>query len=147
MTLRPLGEGYVITLGDAYDYPGEWQHDDRSVQVNGESAVQVSCVTDTGDLALRIEFHDQASGPDDSRAWQFGPEDALLQAASENLLLVIPCQGDLSEQPTEPPLALPTASPGKPCRFHIRLYGRADSTEFGVGARGEHHLIQLWPAE
>lgn len=147
VTLRPLGEGYVIALSEEYDYPGPWQ-DDRSIQSNGECAAQVSCVTDTGDLALRIELHDQEPDPDISRTWQFGPEDTVLRAETEYLMLVIPCQGDLSEQwiDDEPPLALPSGPAGGPRAFQVRLYSRADSNEPGIGDRGEHHLIQLWPA-
>lgn len=145
VTVRPLGEGYLVALSDEYDYPGEWQ-DDRSIQATGECAAQISCVTDTGDLDLRMELHDHAPGPDTSRAWHYGPEDVALKAEAENLVLVIPCQGDLSEQSVELPLAAPSGADDHAGRFHVRLYGRADSNEPGIGDRGERHLIQLWPA-
>ncbi|MFF3127438.1 hypothetical protein ACFVRD_35255 [Streptomyces sp. NPDC057908] len=144
MTLRPLGEGYVVSLAEEYDYPGPWE-DDRSIQTNGTSAAQVNCVTDTGDLALRIELHDTPPETDTSRAWQYGPEDVVLCAEDGCLTLAVPCQGDLSEwwPDDEPPLALPPKTAGGSLR--VRLYGRADSSEYGIGDRGETHLLQLWP--
>jgi hypothetical protein len=144
MSLRPLGEGYVVALAEEYDYPGPW-NDDRSIQANGVSAAQVNCVTDTGNLTLRIELHDSPPEIDTSRPWQYGPEDVVLHPEDDHLTLAVPCQGDLSEwwPDNEPPLPLPPRTADKPLR--VRLYGRADSNEYGIGDRGDIHLLQLWP--
>jgi hypothetical protein len=97
------------------------------------------------DIALRIELHDSPPATDTSRPWQYGPEDVVLHTADDHLTLAIPCQGDLSERwpDDEPPLTLPPKTADKPLR--MRLYGRADSNEHGIGDRGESHLLQLWP--
>ncbi|MFI0220057.1 hypothetical protein [Streptomyces lydicus] len=147
MTLRPLGEGYVVALAEEYDYPGPWE-DDRNIQTNGDFAAQVNCITDTGDLGLRIELHDSAPATDTSRPWHYGPEDVVLSAEGDDCLtLAVPCQGDLDERwpQDEPPLTLPPHAADKPRWFRVRLYGRAGSNEYGIGDRGENHLLQIWP--
>jgi hypothetical protein len=83
VTVRPLSEGYVVALSEEYEYPSAW-HDDRSIQANGDCAARASCVTDTDDLALRIELHDHTPGQDTSHAWQFDPEDVVLSGLRRN---------------------------------------------------------------
>lgn len=138
--------GYLIGVGEDYDYPDEIPYGWRCGPATASSAV-VLATTDTGPVHLTIQLHDTPPPPDASTGWE-PAEEMSLRADDGPVIVQIIGQGDTSDAWPEhnAPLVIPAAAPQDPQWVRIRLHCHVDHHEPGLGDRGEHHLLQLWRA-
>ncbi|MFF4188573.1 hypothetical protein ACFYZ9_35775 [Streptomyces sp. NPDC001691] len=144
-TLTPeTGEhGYLLALGEEYQWPPQWPYGWRCGPVGSDTA-HILTDTDTGTITITIQTHDETPPPEIGPGW--GPaEEISLHATELTPLILILGSGDFDEaEPDDGPLALPTDR--VPAWIRMRLYCRTTNPEPRVGDRDEHHLIQLWAA-
>ncbi|MEV4441391.1 hypothetical protein AB0K09_20675 [Streptomyces sp. NPDC049577] len=143
-TLTPeTGEyGYLLALGEEYEWPPEWPYGWRCGPIGSDTA-HILTDTDTGAITIAIQTHDEPPPPETGPGW--GPAEEISLHATETPTLYILGSGDFEEvEPDDGPLTLPTDQ--VPAWIRMRLYCHTPDPEPGVGNRGERHLIQLWAA-